>query len=128
MCIGGAGVGGGGGERQRVEAWESEKVGGGLSQGPHRLHGSEPCSLVETQVQLGNSYLTSESLLKCRLIKGAFPPIYVLSSTVVLCFLALQSSRSVLSDSLRPHESQHARPPCPSLTPGVYSNTCPSSQ
>ena len=31
-------------------------------------------------------------------------------------------------DSLRPHESQHARPPCPSPTPRVYSNTCPSSR
>ena len=36
-------------------------------------------------------------------------------------------SCSVVSDSLRPHESQHARPPCPSPTPGVYSNSCPSS-
>ena len=35
---------------------------------------------------------------------------------------------SVLSDSLRPHESQHARPPCPLPTPGVYSNSYPSSQ
>ena len=33
-----------------------------------------------------------------------------------------------MSDSLRPHESQHARPPCPSLTPGVYPNSCPLSQ
>ena len=33
-----------------------------------------------------------------------------------------------MSDSLRPHESQHAGPPCPSPTPGVYSNSCPSSQ
>ena len=32
-----------------------------------------------------------------------------------------------MSNSLRPHESQHARPPCPSPTPGVYSNLCPSS-
>ena len=32
-----------------------------------------------------------------------------------------------MSDSLRPHELQHARPPCPSPTPGVYSNSCPSS-
>ena len=39
-----------------------------------------------------------------------------------------QFSRSVMSDSLQPHESQHARPPCPSPTPGVYSNPCPSSQ
>ena len=41
---------------------------------------------------------------------------------------SVQSSCSVMSDSLRPHESQHARPPCPSPTPGVYSNSCPSSQ
>ena len=33
-----------------------------------------------------------------------------------------------MSDSLRPHESQHARPPFPSPTPGVYSNSCPSSR
>ena len=41
---------------------------------------------------------------------------------------SVQFSRSVVSDSLRPHESQHARPPCPSPTPRVYSNSCPSSQ
>ena len=39
-----------------------------------------------------------------------------------------QFSRSVVSDSLWPHESQHARPPCPSPTLGVYSNSCPSSR
>ena len=33
-----------------------------------------------------------------------------------------------MSDSLRPHESQHARPPCPSPTPGLYSNSCPLSR
>ena len=38
-----------------------------------------------------------------------------------------QFSRSVVSNSLRPHESQHARPPCPSPTRGVYSHSCPSS-
>ena len=43
-------------------------------------------------------------------------------------FSSVQFSRSVMSDSLRPHELQHARPPCPSPTPGVYSNSCPSSQ
>ena len=37
-------------------------------------------------------------------------------------------SHSVVSDSLRPHESQHARPPCPSPTPGVHSDSRPSSQ
>ena len=39
-----------------------------------------------------------------------------------------QISRSVMSDSLRPHESQHARPPCPSPTPGVHSDSRPSSR
>ena len=39
-----------------------------------------------------------------------------------------QISCSVVSDSLRPHESQHARPPCPSPTPGVHSDSHPSSQ
>ena len=43
-------------------------------------------------------------------------------------FSSFQFSRSVVSDSLRPHESQHARPPCPSPTPGVHSDSCPSSQ
>ena len=43
-------------------------------------------------------------------------------------FSSVQFSRSVVSDSLRPHESQHARPPCPSPTPGVRSELCPSSQ
>ena len=37
-------------------------------------------------------------------------------------------SGSVMSDSLRPHGPQHARPSCPSPTPGVYSNSCPLSQ
>ena len=43
-------------------------------------------------------------------------------------YYSVQFSRSVVSDSLRPHESQHVRPPCPSPTPGVYTNSCPSSQ
>ena len=39
-----------------------------------------------------------------------------------------QISCSVISDSLWPHELQHARPPCPSPTPGVHPDSCPSSQ
>ena len=39
----------------------------------------------------------------------------------------VQFSRSVVSDSLRPHESQHARPTCPSPSPGVHSDSRPSS-
>ena len=40
---------------------------------------------------------------------------------------SVQFSSSAVSDSLRTHESEQARPPCPSPTPGVYSNSCPSS-
>ena len=41
---------------------------------------------------------------------------------------SVQFSCSVVSDSLRPHELQDARPPCPSPSPGVHSDWCPSSQ
>ena len=43
-------------------------------------------------------------------------------------FSSVQFSHSVVSDSLRPHESQHARPPCPSPTPRVHSDSRPSTQ
>ena len=43
----------------------------------------------------------------------------------IVSFSSVQFSCSVVSDSLRPHELQHARPPCPSSTPGVYSDSCP---
>ena len=43
-------------------------------------------------------------------------------------YSSVQFSRSVVSDSLRPHESRHARPPCPSPTPGDHSDSRPSSQ
>ena len=41
---------------------------------------------------------------------------------------SVQFSRSVVSDSLRPHEQQHARPPCPSPSPRACSNSCPLNQ
>ena len=43
-------------------------------------------------------------------------------------FSSVRFSRSVVSDSLQPHESQHARPSCPSPAPGFHSDSCPSSQ
>ena len=45
-----------------------------------------------------------------------------------LSISSVQLSRSVMSDSLQPHELQHARPPCPSPTPRVHPNSCPSSR
>ena len=50
------------------------------------------------------------------------------STSTSLQFSSVQFSSSVVSDSLRPHESQHTRPPCPSPTPGVHSDSCPSSE
>ena len=48
---------------------------------------------------------------------------------IVYCiYIPVQFSRSVVSDSLRPRESQHARPPCPSPIPGVHPNSCPLSR
>ena len=53
--------------------------------------------------------------------------IFPLNDCLLLTF-SVQFSRSVVSDSLRPHESQHARPPCPSPSPGVYSDSHPWSR
>ena len=48
-------------------------------------------------------------------------------STEIMTFSSVQFSPSVMSDSLQPHKLQLARPPCPSPTPGVHPNPCPSS-
>ena len=50
--------------------------------------------------------------------------------TIYVCVSvsSVQFSHSVVSDSLRPHELQHTRPPCPLPTPRAYPNSCPLSQ
>ena len=67
-------------------------------------------------------------------IKAYFNPCLVLKECCTLFFnliithiSSVHFSHSVLSDSLQPHEPQHARPPSPSPTPGVYPNSCPLS-
>ena len=57
-----------------------------------------------------------------------FPKLYSTSLWFLSYIRSDQISRSVVSDSLRPHESQHGRPLCPSPTPGIHSNSCPASQ
>ena len=52
----------------------------------------------------------------------------ILSPKTELHVFSVQFSCSVVSVSLRPHEQQHARPPCSSPTPGVHPNLCPLSQ
>ena len=56
---------------------------------------------------------------------------YYCDYVIITHFSSVQFSsvaQSVVSDSLRPHELQHARPPCPSPTPGFYPNSCPPSR
>ena len=69
-------------------------------------------------------FYTSVSLLLSR-IQGYR---YHLSKFHIYAFSSVQFSRLVVSDSLRPQESQHARHPCPSPTPGIHSDSRPSSQ
>ena len=57
-----------------------------------------------------------------------FLPAFLQMHCAASQFSSLQFSRSVVSDPSRPHESQHARHPCPSPTPGVHSDSRPSSQ
>ena len=76
---------------------------------------------------LGRKVMTNlDSTLKSRDI--TLPTKACLVKLWFFQFSSVQFSRSVMSDSLQPHESQHTRPPCPSPAPGVYSNSCPLSQ
>ena len=82
-----------------------------------RVHGMGARSIGQTDpLELGNILLN----ISCKWPQVCY-------QRIRRQFSSLQFSRSVMSDSLRPHESQHARPPCPSPTPGVYSNSRPSS-
>ena len=75
-----------------------------------------------------NPSLTSLPIHSSRLSQSTafgFPASYI---RLPLREASVQPSHSVVSDSLRPHCLQHARPPCPSPTPGVYSNSCPLSR
>ena len=72
------------------------------------------------------SHLLSTAFILASIIPsiGVFPNKLALH----IQFSSVQFSRSVMSDSLQPRESQHSRPPCPSPTPGVHSTSRPSSQ
>ena len=83
---------------------ESEKSGWKLNIQKTKIMASSPCTLWQIDGE------TTETV------------------TDFLFFSSVQFSRSVVSDSLQPHELQHARPPCPSPTPRVHSNSCPSSR
>ena len=92
------------------------------------IHTMEYCSAIKRN-KLSNHKKTWRTL-KCILLSERSQ-----SEKATCCmnpttwhFSSVQFSRSVVSDSLQPHEPQHARPPCPSPTPGIYTNSCPLSQ
>src|SRR5574340_164161 len=75
---------------------------------------------IKRPLHLGRKVMTNpDSILKSR---------DIILPTKVRLVSSVQFSRSVVSDSLRPYESQHARPPCPSPTPGVHSDSRPRSE
>ena len=84
-------------------------------------------------VQLSHPYMTTGrtiALTRQTFVGKVMSLLFNMLSRLVITFLprnSVQFSHSVVSDSLRPHESQHARPPCPSPTPGVHSDSRPSS-
>ena len=122
----------------------------GLERSPGEGHGNPlQYSCLENSMDWGAWWATSpwghkESdttewlhfALLCYTEKSGWKCGYYASSvaTSSLCIMqkclrpSIQFSHSVMSDSLRPHELQHARPPCPSPTPGVYPNPCPLSR
>ena len=87
------------------------------SRSHEEIHRTEYCSAIKIRVfSIWKCFLWSHALNS---IKNAYMKIWISS---------VQFSGSVVSDSLQPHESQDARPPCPSPTPRVYPNSRPSSQ
>ena len=89
--------------------------------GGFKITADGDCShAIKRPLHLGRKVMTNpDSILKSRDIN---------LPTRVRLVSSVQFSRSVVSDSLRPYESQHTRPPCPSPTPRVHSDSCPSSQ
>ena len=84
---------------------------------------AQPCPTLWDPMDPGSSLGQKTGVGSLSLLQGIFPNPWFSS----VQFSSVQFSRSVVSDSLRPHESPHARPPCPLPSPRVHSNSCPSS-
>ena len=65
---------------------------------------------------------------ECKLVQPLWRTVWRFLKKLEIELPSVQFSRSVVSSSLWPHELQHTRPPCPAPTPGVHSNSRPSSQ
>ena len=72
--------------------------------------------------------LCQNNAIKKFTLGNIFPRHFAFFANLSFLLFSVQFSRSVVSNSLQPHGLEHARPPCPSPTPGVYSNSCPSSR
>ena len=101
-------------------------------------HHSSKTSILQHSVffivQLSHPYMTTGktiALTRPSFVDKVMPRLLNMLSLLVITFLprfsSVQFSCSVMSDSLWPHEPQHARPLCPSPTPRVHPNPCPSS-
>ena len=98
-------------------------------QGTSNMQGGKCQKVSASQIQRTRDCL---SLRRCEYWdksgKIAWPSLPPFADLFITVPDVVQFSRSVVSDSLRPHESQHARPPCSPPSPGVHSNLCPSSR
>ena len=101
-----------------------------------RLLGSSVHGIIQARVLEWSASAFSETVMRTYKLKTSFTRLrencVCLFSTsfsfIRIGVSSVQFSCSVLSDSSRPHESQHARPPCPPPTPRVHSDSHPSSQ
>ena len=89
-----------------------------------RMFENEKTTMIQRPVTALLTVIGWEDSSKIRLGNNEDLCFYLFSSVQ---FSLVQFSHSVVSDSLWPHESQHARPPCLSPTPRVHSNSRPSS-
>ena len=95
--------------------------------------GVERTSLL-SPVSTGRFFTTGKPISEHRLLLKSQPMVQVFywiplrRPYRLIRLSSVQFSRSVMSNSLQPHELQHTRPPCPSPTPGVHSNSRPSSR
>ena len=98
---------------------------GGLDSTGQR-QGTEYCPLINCFSTCGPCFCSYNSEERCD--KHLETHLHSQFRCYNLKTLSVQFNYLVMSDSLRPHGLQHSRPPCPSPTPGVYSDSCPSSQ
>ena len=89
-----------------------------------------PAPSLPGSTTVGRPVLTAPTFLNPQLHTPIYysPLKFIICGSLQLLCYSVQFSHSVVSDTLRPHRLQHARLPCPSLSPGACSNSCPLSQ